>query len=84
LEDRIPTSASPVPLQEESPLTLDESNGNKFIFKLTLMELTEWGTDTLKGTDEIDELERKSKDKVIPAEGQDVDALAQIQKIVKK
>jgi len=56
LEDRIPTSASPVPLQEESPLTLDESNGNKFIFKLTLMELTEWGTDTLKGTDEIDEL----------------------------
>jgi len=84
LEDRIPTSASPVPLQEESPLTLDESNGNKFIFKLTLMELTEWGTDTSKGSDEIDESEGKSTDKVIPAEGQDVDALAQIQKIVKK
>ena len=46
------------------------------------MELTEWGTDTLKGTDEIDESEGKLIDKVIPAEGQDV--LVQTQKIVKK
>jgi hypothetical protein len=84
LEDRIPTSASPVPLQEESPLTLDESSGNEFIFKFTLMHLTERGTDTLKGTGEIDEWEGKSTDKLIPAEGQDIDVLAQTQKIVKK
>ena len=83
LEDRIPTSASPVPSQEESPLTLDESNGDEFIFKLTLMDLTERGTDTSKGADEIDELEGKSTDKVIPAEGQDVDVMAQTQKTVK-
>ena len=71
-----PPSASPVPLQEESPLTLDESSGDEFIFKLTLMDLTERGTATSKGTDEIDESEGKSADKVIPAEGQDVDVLA--------
>ena len=41
------------------------------------MDLTERGTATSKGTDEIDELEGKSTDKVIPAEGQDVDVLAQ-------
>jgi len=35
---------------------------------LTLIDLTERGTDTLKGTDEIDELEGKSTDKVIPAD----------------
>jgi hypothetical protein len=55
LEDRIPTSASPVPSQKELPLTLDESNGDEFIFKLALMELTKRGTDTSKGTDEIDD-----------------------------
>jgi hypothetical protein len=48
------------------------------------MDLTERGTDTSKGTDEIDESEGKSTDKVIPAEGQDVDVLAQTQKIEKK
>ena len=48
------------------------------------MDLTERGTDTSKGTDEIDESEGKSTDKVIPAEGQDIDVLAQTQKIVKK
>ena len=48
------------------------------------MDLTERGTDTSKGTDEIDESEEKSTDKVIPAEGQHVDVLAQTQKIVKK
>jgi len=48
------------------------------------MDLTERGTDTSKGTDEIDELEGKSTDKVIPAEGQDIDVLAQTQKIEKK
>ena len=47
------------------------------------MDLTERGTDTSKGTDEIDESEGKSTDKVIPAEGQDVDVLAQTQKIEK-
>jgi len=71
LEDRIPTSASPVPSHEESPLTLDESNGNEFIFKSTWTELTKRGTDTSKGTDEIEELEGKSTDKIIPAEVQD-------------
>jgi len=64
LEDRIPTSASPVPSQEES-------NGDDIIFKLTLTELTKRGTDTSKGTDEIDESEGKSTDKIIPAEAQD-------------
>jgi hypothetical protein len=58
-------------------LTLDESSGDEFIFKLTLMDLTERGTATSKGTDEIDKSEGKSTDKVIPAEGQDVDVLAQ-------
>jgi hypothetical protein len=71
LEDRIPTSASPVPSHEESPLTLDESNGNEFIFKSTWTELTKRGTDTSKGTDEIEESEGKSTDKIIPAEVQD-------------
>jgi hypothetical protein len=71
LKDRIPTSASPVPSQEESILTLDESNGDEFIFKLTLMELTKQGTDTSKGTDEIDESEGKSTDTIIPAEAHD-------------
>jgi hypothetical protein len=47
------------------------------------MDLTERGTDTSKGTDEIDEAEEKSTDKVIPAEGQHVDVLAQTQKIEK-
>jgi hypothetical protein len=84
LEDWIPLSASPVPLQEESPLTLDESSGDELIFKLTLMDLTERGTATSKGTDEIDESEGKSTDKVIPAEGQDVDVLAQNTKNWKK
>jgi len=84
LEDRIPTSASPVPSQEESPLTLDESSGDEFINKFTLMDLTERGTDTSKETDEIDESEGKSTDKLIPAEGQDINVLAQTQKIVKK
>jgi hypothetical protein len=84
LEDRIPTSASPVPSQEESPLTLDESSGDEFIFKLTLMDLTERGTATSKGTEEIDESEGKSTNKVIPAERQDVDVLAQTEKIGKK
>jgi hypothetical protein len=65
-------------------LTLDESSGDEFIFTLTLMDLTERGTDTSKGTDEIDESEGKSTDKVIPAERQDVDVLAQTQKIGKK
>jgi hypothetical protein len=71
LEDRIPTSASPVPSHEESPLTLDESNGNEFIFKSTWTELTKRGTDTSKATDEIEESEGKSTDKIIPAEVQD-------------
>jgi hypothetical protein len=48
------------------------------------MDLTEQGTDTSKGTDEIDESEGKSTDKVIPAEGQHVDVLAQTQKNCKK
>ena len=47
------------------------------------MDLTERVTDTSKGTDEIDESEGKSTDKVIPAEGQHVDVLAQTQKIEK-
>jgi hypothetical protein len=68
LEYRIPTSASPVPSHEESPLTLDESNGNEFIFKSTWTELTKRGTDTSKGTDEIEELEGKLTNKIIPAE----------------
>jgi hypothetical protein len=48
------------------------------------MDLTERGTETSKGTDEIDESEGKSRDKVIPAEGQHVDELTQTQKIEKK
>jgi hypothetical protein len=71
LEDRIPTSASPVPSHEESPLTLDESNGDEFIFKLILTELMKQDTDTSKGADKIEELEGKSTDKIIHAEAQD-------------
>jgi hypothetical protein len=52
-------------------LSLDESNNDEFIFKLTLTELTKRGTDTSKGTDEIEESEGKSTDKIIPAEAQD-------------
>ena len=48
------------------------------------MDLTERGTATSKGAVEIDESEGKSTDKVIPAEGQDIDVLAQTRKIVKK
>ena len=43
----------------------------------------ERGTATSKGTEEIDESEGKSTDKVIPAEGQDVVVLAQTKKIEK-
>jgi hypothetical protein len=63
---------------------VDESIGDELILKLTLMDLTERGTATSKGTEEIDESEGKSTNKVIPAERQDVDVLAQTQKIGKK
>jgi hypothetical protein len=56
---------------------VDESIGDELILKLTLMDLTERGTATSKGTEEIDESEGKSTNKVIPAERQDVDVLAQ-------
>jgi len=56
---------------------VDESIGDELIFTLTLMDLTERGTATSKGTEEIDESEGKSTNKVIPAERQDVDVLAQ-------
>jgi hypothetical protein len=52
-------------------LPLDESNGDEFIFKLTLTELTQWGTDSSKGTVKIEESEGKSTDNIIPAEAQD-------------
>ena len=48
------------------------------------MDITERGTATSKGTEEIDKSEGKSTNKVIPAERQDVDVLAQTQKIGKK
>jgi len=47
------------------------------------MDLTERGTETSKGTDEIDESEGKSTDKVSPAEGQHADILVQTLKIEK-
>jgi hypothetical protein len=66
LEERIPPSAYPVtnafqllPSHEKLPLLLHKDNVNEVISNSTFAEPTKRGSDTSKGTEEIEELEGK-------------------------